>query len=77
MGCRLIRITSGTKGGKMKRYDIEDTGTPGKSYYEMIENDDGEWVKWEDVRELIKRSERAEQTKCSSICEHGNSSCLC
>jgi len=38
------------KKGKMKRYDIEDTGTPGESYYEMIENDDGEWVKWEDVR---------------------------
>jgi len=40
----------------MKRYDIEDTGTPEESYYEMIENDDGEWVKWEDVKEALSES---------------------
>ena len=34
----------------MKRYDIEDTGTPGNPYNEMIETVDGGWVKWEDVR---------------------------
>ncbi len=33
----------------MKRYDLEDTGTPGQPELIMVEGADGEWVKHKDV----------------------------
>ena len=41
----------------MKRYDLEDTGSPSESYFMMIEEPDGEWVKYEDVLLLIETNE--------------------
>ena len=34
----------------MKRYDYEDVGHPhGEAHYVMMENPDGDWVKYDDV----------------------------
>lgn len=38
----------------MKRYDLEDTGTPGEPWNQMIEDPQGEWVRYEEVRVLIE-----------------------
>ena len=40
----------------MKRYDFEDTGLPGYPEYMMLENEDGEWVKYEDAQIAIEVS---------------------
>ena len=33
----------------MKRYDLEDTSYCGRGEYGMVEDPEGEWVRWEDV----------------------------
>ena len=37
----------------MKRYDLEDTSYCGRGEYGMVEDPDGEWIKYEDVKEAI------------------------
>jgi len=38
----------------MKRYDLEDTGTPGQPELMMVEDVDGEWVKHEDICSICR-----------------------
>ena len=37
----------------MKRYDLEDTSYCGRGEIEMVEDPQGEWVKYEDIRGII------------------------
>ena len=41
----------------MKRYELEDTGTPCEPHNMMVEDPYGEWVKYEDVLLLIETNE--------------------
>ena len=45
----------GNNGGYMKRYDIDFMGADwmNPASMEIIEQEDGEWVKWEDVQAAI------------------------
>lgn len=41
----------------MKRYTLLDHGWDGNKYIDcadMVEREDGEWVKWEDVKHLLQ-----------------------
>jgi len=38
----------------MKRYELEDTGTPCEPYNMMVEYPDGEWIKYEDAKGIIE-----------------------
>ena len=33
----------------MKRYDLEETSYSGRGEYSMVEDPEGEWVRWKDV----------------------------
>ena len=46
----------------MKRYDLEDTSYCGRCEYGMVEDPEGEWVKWEDVEPFVPSFAR-EKTK--------------
>ena len=36
----------------MKRYNLEETGQPYESDRQMVEDPDGEYIKWEDIKEI-------------------------
>lgn len=40
----------------MKRYDLEDTGTPAEPWHMMVECEDGEWVRYDDALGLNKNT---------------------
>jgi len=46
----------------VKRYDLEDTSYCGRCEYGMVEDPEGEWVKWEDVEPFVPSFAR-EKTK--------------
>lgn len=43
--------------GKIRRYNMEDIGTPEHPESVMVENEEGEWVKHEDIREILVEAE--------------------
>ena len=49
----------------MKRYDLEDTSYCGRGEMEMVEEPEGEWVKWEDVKTVVLRYAEGKKNKAN------------